>query len=103
MVCAGVPLCCDGVSQFLLWVLGPTTKVESSGLGVSVGGIPGWQPSSLCTGWPACPDDRDLPHEYRDALKTVPGLEGISLDTKVQGLRMLALGGGGFQASAVYN
>lgn len=44
LVCLGAVM---EVSQFLLWVLRPTTKAESSGLGVSVGGILGWQSSYI--------------------------------------------------------
>lgn len=44
---------------------------------MSVGGIPGWQFSSIRYLVAGLPDDWDLPHECRDASKTVPGLQEV--------------------------
>lgn len=52
--CVFLCLCAKtAIVWFLLWVVRLLTKAEPSGLGGSVGGIPGW-PSLCDMGWHSC-------------------------------------------------
>lgn len=75
MVYVSVTLGYDSSCMVLLCVLRQATKVESTGLGVSVGGIPGWHSSSMRYGVACLLDKWGSPHEYRGAIETVKGLE----------------------------
>ena len=58
---------------FLLWAV-RRTAAEPSGLGVSEGGIPGWQPSSVWDGVTCLPDEYQVNTE---GPKPAKGLDEI--------------------------
>ena len=75
MVYVRVPLGVTLAAWFLLRIVRHATKVEPSGLLVSVGRKPGRHPSSLWYGVARLLYEWSPPCEYGDALKTVKGLE----------------------------
>lgn len=66
-----------GVACFLLCVVRSASKAEPSRLGVSLGGIPGHQSSSMWHGIACLLDEWGPPHEYGGTLGTVKALEDI--------------------------